>query len=119
MVFIKHTNNNKIKNNKYYRNETKEGFKVGFMLEKSNSNQKEAHMRKAVKVYKLTDLYGAQRVFQYRKREAEITKMMHTGYSKSYIIFLRQKNWRQLTAGGERKSAHGVVCFAESIDRAA
>ena len=74
---------------------------------------------KQVKEYKLTGLYGAQRVFEYRKREAEITKMMHAGYSKSYIIFLRQQNWRQLTDGGERKSAHGVVSSGESIERAA
>lgn len=74
---------------------------------------------KQVKTYKLTDLYGAQRVFEYRKREAEITKMMHAGYSKSHIIFLRQQNWRQLTAGGERKSAPGALSPAEGVDKAA
>ena len=74
---------------------------------------------KQVKEYKLTGLYGAQRVFEYRKREAEITKMMHAGYSKSYIIFLRQQNWRQLTAGGERKTAHCVLSPVEDVSHAA
>ena len=74
---------------------------------------------KQVKEYKLTGLYGAQRVFEYRKREAEITKMMHAGYSKSYIVFLRQQNWRQLTAGGERKTAHGVLSPVEDVSQAA
>lgn len=74
---------------------------------------------KQIKTFNLTGLYGAQRVFEYRKREAEITKMMHAGFSKSYIIFLRQQNWRQLTAGGERKTAHGVLSPAESVDKAA
>ena len=74
---------------------------------------------KHVKTYKLTDLYGANRVLEYRKRETEITKMMHAGYSKSYIIFLRQQNWRQLTAGGERKSAHGILLPVENLGEAA
>ena len=74
---------------------------------------------KQVKEYKLTGLYGAQRVFEYRKREAEITKMMHAGYSKSYIIFLRQQNWRQLTAGGERKVAQSVLSPVEDVSQAA
>ena len=74
---------------------------------------------KHVKTYKLTDLYGANRVLEYRKRETEITKMMHAGYSKSYIIFLRQQNWRQLTAGGECKSAHGILSPVENLGEAA
>ena len=74
---------------------------------------------KHFKTYKLTDLYGANRVLEYRKRETEITKMMHAGYSKSYIIFLRQQNWRQLTAGGERKSAHGILSPVENLGEAA
>ena len=74
---------------------------------------------KQVKTFNLTGLYGAQRVFEYRKREAEINKKMHAGYSKSHIIFLRQQNWRELTAGGERKTAHGILSPVEDDSQAA